>query len=334
MNTSRWAQIQERASFYASQHLAPSSREAYSLWVERFHQFCAQFGFPSFPLNEDTLAGFLCDLADDDYVFSSIRVAFSAIRNECETRRLSTSVFDSVFMQRVLAGLRRTLGDGPLHPAGVLTIEHIRRMAIATDLHPTPAHRRSIAMIAVGFFGLLRRSEVVQIRRSHITFRPDGMVIRVPRSKTDQTRVGHELFISQMPGSVLCPVFRLRIYLSALPSTEEVVFGQLRNPSVALSPASVGYALQQLLELADVDRSGFSAHSLRRGGACALAAAGIPDDVIRAFGRWHPDSQVYRRYIQGSARPGLTGAMIQAGAIPPPHLSPPPLPSPSPSPSA
>lgn len=201
-------------------------------------------------------------------------------------------------------------------------------MAVATDLHPSLAHRRSIAMITVGFFGLLRRSEIVQIRRSHITFRPDGMVLRVPRSKTDQTRIGHELFISAMPGSVLCPVFRLQIYLSFLPSSADVVFSHLRDPSVALSPASVGHALQQLLDLADIERSGFSAHSLRRGGACALAAAGVPDDVIRAFGRWHPDSQVYRRYIQGSARPGLTRLAIQAGGVPTP------LPSQSPSPSA
>lgn len=302
----------QRTTFYAEQHLAENTRYSYAVWVARYRQFCIRFGFRAFPVDEMVLASFLCDIADDEYVFSTINVAFSSLKHECDTLRLPTTAFSSILISRVLAGIRRAIGDGPTHPAAVLSVEHVRRMAVASDLHPSPRNMRSIAMITVGFFGLLRRSEIVQIRRSHIGFRPDGMVLRVPKSKTDQTRIGHELFISAMPGHVLCPVFRFRVYLASLPRSVEVVFGHLRNPSTPLSPASVGFALQQLLDLAGIDRSGFSAHSLRRGGACAMASAGIPDDAIRAFGRWHPDSQVYRRYIQGSSRPGYTQSMIQA----------------------
>jgi len=41
----------------------------------------------------------------------------------------------------------------------------------------------------------------------------------------------------------------------------------------------------------------FSLHSLRHGGATALAEVGLPPDSLKAHGRW--SSKAYKKYVQG-----------------------------------
>ena len=70
--------------------------------------------------------------------------------------------------------------------------------------------------------------------------------------------------------------------------------------------------LKIIAEQCGCDPKKLASHSLRRGGACAYAAAGVPDEDIKRFGRWTSDA--YKLYImvsdisilsKGSTNPAL-----------------------------
>lgn len=65
-----------------------------------------------------------------------------------------------------------------------------------------------------------------------------------------------------------------------------------------LKPAYFNACLQKLAEAYGLDPRRVSSHSLRIGGVSALAAAGVPDYVIRDMGRWK--SLAFLTYVRKS----------------------------------
>ena len=56
----------------------------------------------------------------------------------------------------------------------------------------------------------------------------------------------------------------------------------------------------------------YGPHSLRIGGATALAFSGVPGEQIQAAGRWHSDA--YLRYLRESRSQGLHNLSLVASA--------------------
>ena len=67
-----------------------------------------------------------------------------------------------------------------------------------------------------------------------------------------------------------------------------------------LKPTYFNLCLKQLALLYNLDLTRISSHSLRIGGASALAAAGVPDYLIRDMGRWR--SLTFLTYVRRSAQ--------------------------------
>ena len=74
-------------------------------------------------------------------------------------------------------------------------------------------HMRFLLVCLLGFSGFLRIGELLAIQIKDISFQPDHMEITVPRSKRDQLREGHIVFISRT-GSERCPVAWTEKYLT------------------------------------------------------------------------------------------------------------------------
>lgn len=83
-------------------------------------------------------------------------------------------------------GIRRTHGQ-PKRKAKALRLEHIAQMVNHLQQQPDNQKKyRDIALILTGFFGAFRRSELVSIQVRDLVWEPEGLIIRLPRSKTDQ----------------------------------------------------------------------------------------------------------------------------------------------------
>jgi hypothetical protein len=91
------------------------------------------------------------------------------------------------------------------------------------------------------------------------------------------------------------------MYLRILKRTGETprpgsfVFELESKPGKVLSRDAVSASIQDILEKFGVPRKMAGSHSLRRGGATIMRAAGVPDEDIKRWGRWTSDA--YKLYV-------------------------------------
>jgi hypothetical protein len=133
-------------------------------------------------------------------------------------------------------------------------------------------------------------------------------------SKTDQDRIGcirDYLFTREAIDPLAAIVAMLKLRTSKeLADVDSPLF--VLDSGEAISNIMVNDELKDAAESMGLSRSRYASHSLRRGGATAMAAAGIGHETIRRWGRWLSDT--WRRYIF-STKEGLGNvgqAMVSA----------------------
>lgn len=161
--------------------------------------------------------------------------------------------------------------------------------------------KRDNALLQVGFFGGFRRSELAGIAVEHLAWDAQGIVIAMPRSKTDQTGEGIVKAIPYSDGPC-CPATVLRAWLNAGGVASGPVFRAITKWGVvgadALHPASVNVILADSAQLAKLGYvPELSSHSLRRGMATSAHRAGAEFRDIKKQGGWRHDGTV-QGYIE------------------------------------
>lgn len=159
------------------------------------------------------------------------------------------------------------------------------------------------------FAGAFRRSELARICVSDLSFTPDGVVIDLRVSKTDQEGVGRKVGIPF--GKDLCPVLALQAWLTAAKITEGPVFRRVdRNGSPSrrrgLHKDSIGKLLKRAAARADMDVAPLGGHALRAGCVTQAAMNGVREFVIMKQ-TGHKAEKTLRRDIRNGE--------ISAGAI-------------------
>jgi integrase len=208
-------------------------------------------------------------------------------------------------VKKTMIGITRTHGK-PKTKALPLTPDDLQRMV--ESLHsdaPSLMDLRNSALLQIGFFGALRRSELVNIHYEHIKWETEGIEILLPSSKTDQLHEGQFCMIPY-GNDLLCPVTALKRWLSASNIYEGAIFRRITNNTPhlakALTPLSVNHILQSCAQLSNIAHAHqLSPHSLRRGLATSAARAKTPIDVIMRAGRWKKVDTVME-YIEASTR--------------------------------
>lgn len=173
-----------------------------------------------------------------------------------------------------------------------------------------------LALCFTGFHGLLRLGEAVwpdrpaertwrKVTMRHTAHMDDSRFgFHLPAHKTDRAFEGYKVLIDSRNDD-LDPLRRFRAYLSS----RDRLFPKL--PALWLTSQGRIPTRQWFMNLLrrffGKDVAG---HSLRAGGAMALALAGIPDDRIQAIGRW--TSETYCIYIR--KHPTLLHALLHNGS--------------------
>ena len=243
-------------------------------------------------------------MADCGKSISTIRVTLSAI---CAAHRLSEHPDPTKHevVHAVLRGLRREQGTAQRQVAPILT-DTLRRMVEA--MPDTPTGHRDRAMLLLGFAGAFRRSELAGLRLEHLDWRPEGLVVNLARSKTDQDGEGRKIGIPYGSDPATCPVRVLRSWLAWMaqearrkaPAAPAAVFpavtpsGTLGTP---LSGRAVAEAVKRAAARAGVDPATVSGHSLRAGFATQAAMSGAAERAI-ARQTGHRNLQTLRKYIR------------------------------------
>jgi integrase len=222
---------------------------------------------------------------------------------------------NELVVKEFLKGLRRRLRGVRRREAPPIMLEDLRRLVAATQSSSSTSRQgiRDRAMLLVGFWGALRRSELVALDVGDVRLVGDGVRLEVRSSKTDQEGAGAVLGLPRRSDE-LCPAAAVRQWLAlrhdeVIETSGDVdaavdddaplfVSFSRRNPGARLAPQAVERILRRAVAAAGVDGGGkFTPHSLRAGFATSAARAGKPAHAIRRQTR-HASLAMLERYIR------------------------------------
>ncbi|MFB6286083.1 MAG: site-specific integrase, partial [Candidatus Bipolaricaulia bacterium] len=158
------------------------------------------------------------------------------------------------------------------------------------------------ALLLTGFAGAFRRSELAALQIEHVDSRPDGILVTVPESKTDQEGDGQIVAIRRIEESEYCPVSALREWVSVASIEEGAIFrGVPRSGYIsrgAITGRTVGNAVKRAAEAAGLPQAeDYTGHSLRAGHITQASMEGAPDAAIQAQSR-HESDRAFREYVR------------------------------------
>jgi integrase len=135
------------------------------------------------------------------------------------------------------------------------------------QLPDTLIGRRDRAILLIGFAAALRRSELSELQLADLELHPDGLILHIRRSKTDQESAGAEIPVPR--GGKLRPVEALEAWLGGAEITEGPVFRSIRKGGRVSGNRLSGNAIAEIVKryagAAGLDPVLFSGHSLRAG---------------------------------------------------------------------
>lgn len=279
---------------FALAEKSDATRRAYRSDFRVFSAWCAGRGFEPLPAAPTVVAAFLADQAKSGVKPSTLGRRVAAIAYAHDLAGMASPASAKV-VRVVLVGIRREKGAKPTQKAPA-TAERIAAMIEA--IPDTRRGQRDKALLAIGFAGAFRRSELVALEVADITYEPDGVRVQIKRSKADQEGRGQEIAIPR--GSKLRPVRALQAWLKAARIKDGPVFRSIDKHGHiggALTPQSVALIVKTHAEAAGLDAREFSGHSLRAGFLTSAAEAGA--DVLRMMEvSRHKRVETLRTYVR------------------------------------
>lgn len=281
---------------------ADATVRAYRGDAAAFTAWCSRYGFRSLPASPEAVAGFLVAEAEARRAASTIGRRLAAIKYAHRLARLPDPTEDEA-VRATMKGIRRKVGTAPDQKAAA-TADIVT--AILMRIPDTMTGKRDKALLALGFAGAFRRSELVALDVEDLREDPEGLRVLVRRSKTDQEGGGLEKAIPH--GRFIRPVALLRDWLDAAGITEGAVFrpvsrsGRVRAVANLATPPrlttqAVADIVKRYATAAGLDASTFGAHSLRAGYITTAAERGA--DLARIMDQsGHRDTRTVVGYIR------------------------------------
>jgi site-specific recombinase XerD len=289
---------QERASArrYAGMAKAASTLRAYRADFAAFSDWAEPRGLCAMPASTETVIMHLTAIADAGLSVSSIGRRLAGIAYAHRLGKFPNPCTGED-LREVLAGIRRTLGTAPKRKAAA-TADRVRAMLDACPAG-TMIGLRDRALLALGFAGAFRRSELCALRVEDLVEVADGFRVAIRRSKTDQTGEGQEIVIPR--GLKIRPVQAVQAWLAAAGIADGLLLRAVHRSGhvkgTGLRGADVALIVKARAAQAGLDPAAFSGHSLRAGFATSAAESGASIFRIADQTR-HKSMDVLRNYVR------------------------------------
>ncbi len=278
---------------YITAARAPNTLRGYrSDWAE-FRTWCGHAGIDPLPAAASTITGYLSMLAEAGAKVGTMSRRLSAIKFAHRAADHSDPT-DNARVITVWEGIRRLHSAPPEQSAPLMAPE----LWDVLDLCPTVktwktrgrpsepdlAGLRDRALLLTGFVGALRRSELSALDIADVAEHPSGLVLTLPRSKTNQRGDRSELVV--LPRGTKtgrCPVTLLTEWTEWTQIFDGPLFRPVSKGNQPLPRRLSEGAINTLIQQA-ITRSGlegaYSAHSLRAGFVTYAHLRGASDRAI------------------------------------------------------
>ena len=287
--------------------VAPSSLKLYHRSWTLFLQCTIELnpshkGPIELPISTSHLSVFISYLHTQGYSAASIVAHSSSIGYLHRISGLQNPMSANI-IQKLLAGVTRV--SPPKPPRLPITIGILAQLINSVDQVISNYYNRALikAMLAVGFFGLMRIGELtmskehtVPLQINQLSFTPFYMSINITHFKHNQSLKPVDIPFQRQLILDICPIYHMASYLLLRGFQQGPLFS-FRS----LSPVPRQFFsknLSTLLSFTGFQGERYKSHSLRIGGASYYASLGYSDSQIRLLGRW--DSNAFVKYIRSA----------------------------------
>ena len=260
----------------------------------------------SLPASEIQLAGFITYLADVVKAApASIKVYSAAVRSLHVEHGYNDPFNGTTLPHRVFTGVKRSIGTHARLVRLPITLPTLRGIVsnVRADHTLLPIDQLMVAAASsLAFFGFLRCGEALAVKRNEISVESGtsrNLKLTIQKSKTDPFRQGCVLFVGSTNAAeaAVCPVRLTETYLNATATRPHASLLFAWQRGAALEKKDFVAAVQRAIQRHGVPNAkAYMGHSFRSGAATSAAAAGVPEWLIKAMGRW--TSSAYETYIK------------------------------------
>ncbi len=212
------------------------------------------------------------------------------------TERGFPSPTHSPLVKATLQGIRRTCSRTVRQVAALQKSQVLRMAQGLRGIRGL----RDRALLLLGFAGALRRSELVALNVDDVQFNEEGMVLRLRRSKTDQTGLGRDIAIPRVRQRH-CPCRCLSDWLKVSGITAGAVFRPINRYEQVLphrlSAQSVALVIKRHAQRVSLDPVLYAGHSLRAGFVTNAVQCGASAASICAQ-TGHRSDAMMQRYVR------------------------------------
>ena len=276
--------------------------------------------------------------AGQRYKVSTIESTLSAIKDWHKSKGADYSHLCTESVTNVLKSIQDEQGptglpkgkSGMTKPILRLLVKYLCSMHDTSSTHSTMLYLRDLTMILLGFYGMLRRSEVIALTMEDVKVGRQGqqryVELHIGKSKTDRRGQGAQVTITGTSADGIRIAdyvdawLTFRLSQNAQPGDPFFTAWNLDARRLSSLPIKTGQALAERLKLhlraliqkfpaISVNPDAYGMHSLRRGGVMAAWQAGVTVEKIQAHGRWKSDAVRAYMHTTRSMRLQVTQGM-------------------------
>ncbi len=289
-------EVMARVRGYQRASKASTTVRAYRADAAAFDAWCTRHELQAMPADPATIAGFLVDEAERGIAASTIGRRVAAIRYAHKLAGHPDPT-ESEDVRSAMRGVRRTIGAAQ-HQKAPATAEVLAAMLSHTPATLTGARDRAI--LALGFSGAFRRSELVALDVEDLADAPEGLRVTIRKSKTDQEGRGQEIAIPH--GRHVKPVAAVKDWIAAAGFASGPLFRPVSRSGTVrgaerLTDRSIADIVKRHATAAGLKVADFSGHSLRAGFVTTAAERDVELTRIMDVTR-HKDVRTVTGYVR------------------------------------
>ena len=279
---------------------ANNTLRAYKSDFKDFGIFCAKHGFKSLPSEPKIVSLYITHLSKNSKI-STLRRRLVSISMVHKLKGYYLDTKHPIIVENLM-GIRRVKGSIQKGKKPLL-INHLKVIIDVINNQKTDEIKkfRDKSIILIGFGGGFRRSELISVDYEDLEFVQEGVKINIRKSKTDQFGEGMVKGLPYFNNEIYCPVSNLKKWLEISKIKSGPIFRRfskgLSLTNKRLTDQSVVLLIKEYLNLAGIDNTNFSGHSLRSGFATVAAESGADERSIMAM-TGHKTTEMVRRYIK------------------------------------
>lgn len=306
---STMATLSQQTADYIRAAKAPATVRAYSADWQHFEAWCQEHSLAALPSTPHVVSLYLTSLASTHKAATIGRRIIAINKVHRAAGHDAPAAMSNVLVGETVKGIHRVHGTAQDHKAPLLMTD---LRAVIYCLPATSAGIRDRAILLLGFSGGFRRSELAALRVEDVVMTPEGMIVNLRRSKTDQAGAGRQVAIPRGQGET-CPVAAVAAWISQLKSTcvEAGIKTSETGPlfrgitvqgkvGESLHADSIAGIVKKAVRSTGLDPARYAGHSLRAGLCTEAFRNGAREiDIMRQTG--HRSVTTLKRYVRDAA---------------------------------